>query len=378
MRQKGESVFTDPDFGPQEKDDLAQDSLYFEDIPTGYPLPKNMRWLRLNQISQKKRPEFIDDGAGTNDVIQGALGDCWFIGALSVLATEDAFIRGSFDPEKNTDDQISNYEAKGMTSGVYPPMFHYLRKYGMYVFRFFKNYKWRYVIIDDRLPCYKRGYGEPDIVFGKCRSQNEFWVPLIEKAYAKIHNCYEALISGFIDDGLADMTALAQTKIIFRKKGSRKIKVNRKLPGEAKEVFLERQRNDLWKVLMDGRKQHNMMGCSAFGGTELEIQQPEGKPCGILAGHAYSIIDVIDIEVKILGEDGEYTEKCQRLIRLRNPWGKKEWNGAFSDGSDELTDNLKALNTYVRKENTQFNDDIEFFSDDANDGTFLMPYEDWL
>ena len=170
MRQKGESVFSDPDFGPQDKDDLAQESLYFEDIPSGYPLPQNMRWLRLNQISQKKRPEFIDDGAATNDVIQGALGDCWFIGALSVLATEDAYIRGSFDPEKNTDDEISNYEAKGMTSGVYPPMFHYLRKYGMYVFRFFKNYKWRYVIIDDRLPCYKRGYGEPEIVFGKCRS----------------------------------------------------------------------------------------------------------------------------------------------------------------------------------------------------------------
>ncbi len=48
-----------------------------------------------------------------------------------------------------------------MTSGVYPPMFHYLRKYGIYVFRFFKECAWRYVIIDDRIPCYKKGYGEP-------------------------------------------------------------------------------------------------------------------------------------------------------------------------------------------------------------------------
>ena len=170
MRLKGKTLFEDPDFGPKYKGDIAQDSIYFEDIPSGYPQPKNMVWCRPGEISKKKRPEFIDDGADTNDVIQGALGDCWFIGALSVLATEDAYIRGSFDPEKNTDDEISNYEAKGMTSGVYPPMFHYLRKYGMYVFRFFKNYKWRYVIIDDRLPCYKRGYGEPEIVFGKCRS----------------------------------------------------------------------------------------------------------------------------------------------------------------------------------------------------------------
>jgi len=100
----------------------------------------------------------------------------------------------------------------------------------MYVFRFYKNNSWRYVIIDDRLPCYKKDYGDKDLVFGRCRSVNEFWVPLIEKAYAKIHNCYEALIGGFIDDGLTDMTAYAQTKIIFRNtkkhgEGSTKIKL---------------------------------------------------------------------------------------------------------------------------------------------------------
>jgi len=77
-------------------------------------------------------------------------------------------------------------------------------------------------------------------------------------------------------------------------------------------------------------------------------------------------------------EDTEMIEQEEKLIRLRNPWGKKEWNGRFSDGSDELNDNLKALNTYVRRCNTLENDDIEYFSDDANDGSFLMPYADWL
>ncbi len=62
-------MFSDPDFGPQDKEDDAAESLYFEDIPSGYPKPENMVWLRLNQISRKKRPEFIDDGAETNDVI---------------------------------------------------------------------------------------------------------------------------------------------------------------------------------------------------------------------------------------------------------------------------------------------------------------------
>ena len=96
--------------------------------------------------------------------------------------------------------------------GIYCPMFHFLREWGIYVIRFFKNYSWRYVIIDDRLPCFT-STGTPEIVFGKNKDETEFWVPLVEKAYAKMHYCYEALISGYIDDGLVDMTGLVSEKL---------------------------------------------------------------------------------------------------------------------------------------------------------------------
>ena len=46
-----------------------------------------------------------------------------------------------------------------MTNGVYPPCFHYLRKFGIYVLKFFKNGRYRYVVIDSRLPVLK-GTGE--------------------------------------------------------------------------------------------------------------------------------------------------------------------------------------------------------------------------
>lgn len=96
-----------------------------------------------------------------------------------------------------------------LSSGVYAPIFHKFRFNGIYVLRFFKDSCWRYVLIDDRLPCYS---GNKSLVFGKCSSPDELWVPLIEKAYAKIHGCYQTLISGFIDDGLADMTAMVCEK----------------------------------------------------------------------------------------------------------------------------------------------------------------------
>jgi hypothetical protein len=94
-------------------------------------------------------------------------------------------------------------------------------------------------------------------------------------------------------------------------------------------------------------------------GTEHEVCYPPDVPCGILSGHAYSIIDAFAIDaktMKVQPEDyegpEEYETKTARLVRLRNPWGKKEWNGKFSDGSDELNDNMKLLNSYIRKRRT--------------------------
>ena len=43
-------------------------------------------------------------------------------------------------------------------------------------------------------------------------------MPLIEKAYAKVHGCYEALISGYIDDGLTDMTGFVSEKMYLHDK----------------------------------------------------------------------------------------------------------------------------------------------------------------
>ena len=45
------------------------------------------------------------------------------------------------------------------------------------------------------------------------KDPNEFWMSLMEKAYAKIHGSYEALDAGFMNESLVDLTGAAPGSI---------------------------------------------------------------------------------------------------------------------------------------------------------------------
>jgi len=323
MKKKGKKLFEDPDFGPQSPGDAALGSICEdeENPPFWITDPDCLTWLRPKEISKGERTYFLEDGAETGDVLQGDLGDCWFIGAMSVLATKDMYIRGEFNPTADKIEVINDQEVYGMKIGVYPPMFHWLRKYGLYVLRFFKNYAWRYVIIDDRIPCYRYEDQSTRIVFARCRSPTEMWVPLIEKAYAKIHNTYEALISGYLDDGLNDMTGLASVKT----------KIADLIGDGTDREKIDRLWNNLKRYIEEGC----LMGCSIQAGrgeTEHELVI-DGERMGVLKGHAYSIIDVFELPA----HESQNYHKSHRLLRIRNPWGNKEWRGKWSEESDKLS-----------------------------------------
>jgi hypothetical protein len=240
------------------------------------------------------------------------------------------------------DKQIASY----FSLGVFPPIFHKYATRGIYVMRFFKEFKWRYVLIDDRIPCYA-GNGKP--MFGYCNDLSELWVPLIEKGYAKLFGCYQTLVSGFIDDGLMDLTSMVcEKKKLHDKNG----------------FFDESQKVEFWNFLDDMKENKSLMGCSASGSTEREIQIDRERT-GILTGHAYGLLDVINLQVPKEG-----TSKS--LLRVRNPWGKCEWTGSWSDYSEEIEEYKAELNNYMAQlpEDEQFNLQEE-------DGTFLIDYKNF-
>ena len=138
--------------------------------------------------------------------MQGNLGDCWLISALSVLAGRDELVVGGRKGMEYDENMIIDKEiASILSAGIYPPIFHKYRAIGLYVIRVFKNFQWVYVTIDERIPVNTEaanGRKKNEPVFGCCKDPHELWVALIEKAYAKIHGCYENLISGYVDEGI--------------------------------------------------------------------------------------------------------------------------------------------------------------------------------
>ena len=96
------------------------------------------------------------------------MGDCYFLSCLSVLAEHPERIRNLFITDKVNDE-------------------------GIYAVRICKNGEWCEVVVDDYFPCFQ---GEPAF----SRSCNdELWVLIMEKAWAKVHGSYESIEAGFAE-----------------------------------------------------------------------------------------------------------------------------------------------------------------------------------
>ena len=146
----------------------------------------NIRWLRPHEVkgADINQLALIKDGADAGDVIQGELGDCYLLGAMSSIAAKDLLHPIIVDEN----------------DGCYPAI--ECIKEGFICFRLYKFGEWQEVNVDTLLPCNENN----ECIFAHGNDPNELWVPLLEKAYAKLHGSYEALDGGSVVAALVDLT----------------------------------------------------------------------------------------------------------------------------------------------------------------------------
>lgn len=168
-------VYIDEIFPPNAK------SLYFDPLnpPKGAVPNESIKWYSIcegGMLGLEKPVLFVQDGQSSH-ITQGALGNNYFINALSIAACRPQFINRLI--------VSTRYASKGL-----------------YMFKFFKAGKWRYVHIDDHIPCRQSGKAH----FCRNANPNETFAMLVEKAYAKLHGSYEALSYGIIEQALLELT----------------------------------------------------------------------------------------------------------------------------------------------------------------------------
>ncbi|CDQ70916.1 unnamed protein product [Oncorhynchus mykiss] len=264
-------------------------------------VPINFEWKRPGELCEN--PEFIVGGADRTDICQGALGDCWLLAAIASLTLH-----------------------KETLARVVPNDQGFDRSYaGIFHFQFWQHNRWLDVVVDDRLPAVRNR-----LVLLHSASNNEFWSALLEKAYAKLNGSYESLKGGSTLEAMEDFTG-----------------------GVGETYETKSAPTDLFNIMKKAYDRGSMMGCSIDITSSAESEAQTAS--GLVKGHAYSITGL---------EEVNYRGKKVKLIRIRNPWGQVEWNGAWSDESREWN----VIDSSEKK---------RILQNSMDDGEFWMEFEDF-
>lgn len=285
----------------------------------------------------------IREAARPEDVCQGALGNCWFAGALSVVAQLPQLI-----------DRIC------VTKELNPN--------GVYHLRLCHAGQWLDLAVDDLFPTSQVSEGQVDgrlVSFSRggnlCYlggARRQLWPPLVEKAAAKLFGCYGALKGGTFAEALALFTGYPTQKLrLYIPKLQRAERAQRRQAQQERrtELLLRGQEvpedqsddsddDDLnWSKLVSCKDAGYLLGLGCSEEACEKSKHHIVEEMGLQAPHAYGILDLAEVVV-----DG----KTEHLVKIRNPWGQnapRTWKGKWGKDWDgwtpELRKELKVINS---------------------------------
>ena len=187
---------------------------------------------------------------------------------------------------------------------------------GLYQVQFYIHGKPKIVIVDEYFPAHE----SKQWVFSYS-GPNEFWVQLMEKAWAKVCGNYAATNGGVPSDAISCL-----------------------IESPCYTLNVERLGKDrIWNEIVEAITNKYVICSNSISDQDVLL-----RSLGLESNQPYSIIDA-----------KEYMGL--RFVRLRNPWAGYEWKGEYSDSSEKWTSELKNFLGYIN--------DI--------DGVFFMLFDDF-
>jgi len=244
---KGNSAWTDPMFKPEKKNLCPYDNNnkwvlpedVIDDDVKGW---EKVKWARAEEILDSQNYKVFDQGSSPDDIIQGSIGDCYFLSAIGSLCRFPKLIDRLFYSKEKTKQH----------------------EYGIYIFI---NGLWELVLVDDYFPYVGTSFKQ--FAFGSSRG-NELWVSLLEKAWAKINGCYAKIGCGGTPNEVFDVLTEAYSEYYT---------VNKNI------------KDTLWKKMIDARQKGFVM----TAGTSGDVLNLPIEEMGLSPGHAYTVLDLHEI-----------------------------------------------------------------------------------
>ena len=232
---------------------------------------KNITWKRISDIFKNNKYDLFNT-LDVDDIKQGIIGNCYFLCVLSSFAKRPEIYDKIFIDKKIKDN-------------------------GMYQLRFIINGIPQIILVDDYFPTVNN-----EFIFAQ--SKNEFWVQLLEKAWAKINLSYANTISGIPYE-------------VFN------------CLSEAPCEKISHLRNNIcfvWNELIRAKREGFYITCNT---KYLSKEQEDSE--GLISGHSYAIIDLF--EFNIFYKKGTIYESDYESNILKCGINKKEENSSKSDNN---------------------------------------------
>ncbi|CAJ1346401.1 unnamed protein product, partial [Effrenium voratum] len=313
----------------------------------------NIVWVRAMHFSRRDGPKpshptlgdsfmcLFEGKIEAQDILQGALGDCWLLAAMATLAEHEGAINSLF------------------TECCVQPA-------GKYSVKLFDPQEkvWKVITLDDFVPCIadprdqpdgaaRNADGMPKAMYAKPHGK-EIWVMLMEKAFAKLCSSYAATEAGITEWAISAMTGGNAWR--YERQGStweRLDLVTQKSKDKRACAFKPNDEKhtdeDFFKLLRQYHRQGAVLCC---GGV-----QDAGKKLGLVPKHAFSLLQVRTVNLSW------HSDEYLRMVQIRNPWGTGEWKGPWCDGSSlwEKYPHVKSALGFAN----------------SDDGTYWMQWEDF-